>query len=228
MNTSIEPKSVSIKPFFWGFVTAIVSVFLLTITPLGQWSMMLIAPYQDKVAWYLMRSSGVVAYVLFGISTVSGLLMSSKLGKQLLPVPFMYQLHQVTAWIGLGLAALHGIVVLFDSYFAFTIENVLIPFTSPYQPFWVGLGVISWYLMALVISSFSVRKLVGQKNWRRLHYLTFIGFILMTLHGLVAGTDTSSAVMLSLYAGFGGSVLFLTLFRVLTGLETKKRGQQRG
>ena len=221
VSTTPEPKF----PTFWrnrlflGTIGITLLAIILTVTPLGQGLLNLVAPYGDKAAWYLARSSGVVAYGLFGVSTVIGLLMSTKLVKQYLPAPVLFQAHQTASWVGLGTAALHGILMLFDGYFNFTIANILIPFTGPYAPVWVGLGIISWYILGLVNVSFSFRKRIGQKNWRRLHYLTFIGFILMTLHGIFAGSDTASLVMTTMYAGFGGSVLFLTLFRILAALD---------
>lgn len=207
------------KRFLIGSLSLTVFMVILSITSLGQTTLQLVAPYGDRVSWYMIRSSGIVAYILFGLSSISGLLMSSMLIKKIIPTPLLYQLHQASSWIGLGLAGLHALLLLFDNYFTFTVANVVVPFTAPYQPIWVGLGIIAWYMMALVTTSFSFRKQIGQKNWRRLHYLTFIGFILMTLHGIVAGSDSSTVVMMSLYAGMGGTVLFLTLFRILAVLD---------
>ncbi len=212
--TSAIKSPLVIGTFILGLLTV-----LLTLTPLGEWGMTLIAPYGEQASWYLIRASGIVAYVLFGVSTISGLLMSSKLVKKVIPTPLLYQTHQTSSWIGLGLAGLHAILLLFDKFFTFTIANILVPFTGPYEPIWVGFGIIAWYLMALVFGSFYARKQIGQKNWRRLHYTTFIAFILMTLHGMVAGSDSTSPVMMLLYAGFGGGVLFLTLFRVLSATD---------
>ena len=39
--------------------------------------------------------------------------------------------------------------------------------------------------------------------------------MLITVHGLLAGTDSGSAFMLGLYALTTGSLFFLTLYRIL-------------
>ena len=43
--------------------------------------------------------------------------------------------------------------------------------------------------MAVIYVSFSLRRRIGVRNWRRLHYLTFAVFGAATVHGLAAGTD---------------------------------------
>ena len=43
--------------------------------------------------------------------------------------------------------------------------------------------------MVVIYVSFSLRRRIGVRNWRRLHYLTFAVFGAATVHGLAAGTD---------------------------------------
>ena len=52
--------------------------------------------------------------------------------------------------------------------------------------------------MLVIYASFSLRRRIGVRNWRRLHYLTFGVFGAATVHGLAAGTDRWA---LPLYAG---------------------------
>ena len=76
-----------------------------------------------------------------------------------------------------------------------------------------GIGTIGFYLMLLTSVSFYWRKTIGQKNWRRLHYLTFGVYIMGTLHGWMAGTD--SATLGPLYLISGLVVIFLTAYRIV-------------
>jgi hypothetical protein len=41
---------------------------------------------------------------------------------------------------------------------------LLIPFKSPYAPAWVGLGILSFYLTALLVVSFYVKKRIGTRS----------------------------------------------------------------
>lgn len=172
----------------------------------------------EKVAWHLTRSSGTVAYLFLSASTIWGLLLSSKLIKELVPPPVALAMHDSLSWIAVGLASFHAFVLLFDSYYTYTIGNLLMPFTGPYEPFLVGVGTIAFYLMLLLSASFYARKWLGAKRWRQLHYLTFASYLMVTLHGWLVGTD--SAAFAWLYGGSTLLVLFLTLYRIVTTMGT--------
>lgn len=177
----------------------------------------------EKSAWYFTRSAGTVAYLLLALSTVWGLLLSSKIIKETVPAVLSLAMHNVLAWAALGMTALHIGVLLFDSYYSYTLADLFIPFVGPYRPEWVGLGIIGFYLMFLTTLSFYWRKQLGQKRWRRLHYLTFAAFALVTVHGVMAGTDSGSPRMLAVFWGSGLVVLFLTFYRILAGKGTTRR-----
>jgi hypothetical protein len=106
---------------------------------------------------------------------------------------------------------------LVDRWFDFTLLSVLAPFTAPYRPAFVSLGIIAGYLSLLLTWSFYVRTRVGQKTWRMFHYAGFLAFTMATAHGVFAGSDTGSPWAIAMYTGFGGAVLFLTFARILGG-----------
>ena len=56
------------------------------------------------------------------------------------------------------------------------------------------------------------------RDWRRLHWATYVVFALGTVHGLAAGTDSSQPWVFGLYLGAVGAVAFATAYRVLTGI----------
>lgn len=179
----------------------------------------------EKVAWYLTRSSGTVAYIFLSASTVWGLLLSSKLIKELVPAPVTLAMHDILSWVAVGLASFHALVLLFDSYYTYTLGNLLIPFTGPYEPLLVGVGTLSFYLMLLLSASFYARKWLGAKRWRQLHYLTFVSYLMVTLHGWLVGTD--SATFAWLYGGSSLLVIFLTVYRIFTVIETATKEPSR-
>lgn len=168
----------------------------------------------EKAAWYLTRASGTVAYLLLSASTLWGLLLSTKLIKQWIPPAITLALHNYLSWLSLGLTALHAFVLLFDSYYTYTLGALLIPFTGPYSPLWVGLGTLGFYIMLITTISYYARKQIGQKTWRKLHYTTFGAYALATVHGWMAGTDALQ--LASMYGVSSFLVLFLTLFRILS------------
>ena len=172
----------------------------------------------EKVAWYLTRSSGTIAYIFLSASTVWGLLLSAKVIKEVVPAPVALAMHDILAWIAVALASFHALVLLFDRYYTYTVGNLLIPFTGPYEPLIVGIGTIAFYLMLLLSASFYARKWLGAKRWRQFHYLTFAAYLMVTLHGWLVGTD--SATFTWLYGGSSLLVIFLTVYRLITAMGT--------
>jgi sulfoxide reductase heme-binding subunit YedZ len=59
------------------------------------------------------------------------------------------------------------------------------------------------------------RKRLSHGIWRTLHFLSFPAFALVTLHGILAGTDTNQPWMLLLYLGAGALFAFLIALRFL-------------
>ena len=73
--------------------------------------------------------------------------------------------------------------------------------------------------MVVVYASFSLRTRIGIRNWRRLHWATYLVFAFATLHGLAAGTDSGTTWALALYGGATGAVLAATAWRALVPPE---------
>jgi DMSO/TMAO reductase YedYZ heme-binding membrane subunit len=182
----------------------------------------------QNMPWHLSRSAGTVGYMLLVGSTVWGLLLSSKIVKKAVPAVLSLAMHNILSWLALAFTGLHALVLLFDSYYTYTISNLLVPFTGPYRPIWVGLGIIGFYLMALVTLSFQFRRRIGQENWRALHYLSFVVYALATIHGAASGTDGSKLGMQFMYVGSGLLVLILIGYRLWTAYAARMRLGQAG
>ncbi|MBK8902531.1 MAG: ferric reductase-like transmembrane domain-containing protein [Anaerolineaceae bacterium] len=188
--------------------------WLLVNTPAGTAVAQALA-LSEKTPWYFTRSAGTVAYLLLAGSTIWGLLLSTKLIKEAVPAALSLAMHNILSWLAVVLTGLHALALLWDSYYSYSLADLTVPFIGPYRPEWVGLGILGFYLMFLTSLSFSLRKQLGQKRWRQLHYATFAVYLLATVHGVMAGTDSSNTGMQVLYWGSGLLVLFLTNFRLL-------------
>jgi len=168
------------------------------------------------VFWFVSRAAGVVGYLLLWVSTVWGILMSSKAVKEFASGPLAFTLHNVTAWLALGFSAVHAWALLGDRVVSFSPAGLLLPFTAEYQPVLTGMGTLSLYAGLLVSLSFYFTKQIGHRAWQAIHALSYLMFVGVTLHSVLLGTDSSTLVMRVVYLLAGGSVLFLTLFRILT------------
>jgi predicted ferric reductase len=184
-----------------------------------------LAGSQPKAYWYLSRASAFVAYALLWLSMAMGLIITNKLARVWPGGPTAFDLHQHASLLGLAFALFHGLILLGDRYANYTVSQLLVPFASSnYRPVWVGLGQIGFYLLAGVGLSFYVRRRIGQRRWRMIHYLSFAVFALALVHGLSSGTDSALPWVRSIYWVSAGSLLFLTFYRVLaTRLLPAKR-----
>jgi hypothetical protein len=104
---------------------------------------------------------------------------------------------------------LHVLVLMVDRYTPYSLAQILFPFLSPYRPFWVGIGVIGFYLTLLVTVTFYLRKHIGVKAFQSIHVLSLVAFFGAALHGIFAGTDSALLVTRWMYAGTLLVVVFL-------------------
>ncbi len=169
---------------------------------------------QAPIAWYVVRASGLVAFGALTLSVWLGLAMSTRLlGPKRMKSLFGW--HQTIAWTGLSMLGLHAGALLFDPTLHFGLAALLVPFAAPWSPAAVAAGVVAGWSMLAIASSFRLKKWIGQKGWRRLHYLSFGAFVLALGHALVAGTDLHGLGGPVLAAIAAGPVIWLGLARIL-------------
>ncbi len=178
---------------------------------------------EPKAYWYLARASGVVAYLLLWLAIVFGLVVSNKMARLWNGGPTAVELHQFVTWMALALGVFHALILLGDKYIQATLLQVLTPFAyTGYQPFWVGLGQIGFYLSVVVACSFYLRKQITYRVWRTLHYLSFGLYLLLTAHGIFAGSDTTSANLYYAYLATSSSVYFLLVVRIFAAIRAPR------
>lgn len=174
--------------------------------------------------WYLSRSAGFVAYLLLWGSVVWGLLLSSKIDQGRLRPPALLDAHQFLSNVALGFAFFHGLVLVGDRYLSFPLQAVLVPFASRYETLLVAAGQLGLWLSLLLSVSFLVRKKIGQRAWRSLHYTSFLAYFLVLAHAVWLGSDSGRLGVQMLYLSTAGAVLFLTFYRLLTGRKRALAG----
>jgi sulfoxide reductase heme-binding subunit YedZ len=180
----------------------------------------------DPTFWFLARASGLTAYVLLTASVLAGLVLKSRpFGRALKPAA-VTDLHRFLALLGLGAVVVHGITLVLDSTVQISVGALLLPGLSSYRPLATAAGVLAAELMLLVYASFSLRRRIGTRNWRRLHWVTYAIFGAATAHGLLAGTDT--AWSRPLYVAAVGAVATATVWRALARPTAFPAPEQKG
>jgi sulfoxide reductase heme-binding subunit YedZ len=166
------------------------------------------------VAWIVARAAGLVAFGLLTLSVWLGLAMSTRiLGTRRQKSLFGW--HRTLVWTGLSMLALHVGAILLDPVLHFGLAAATVPFAAPWRPTAIAAGVVAGWLSLMLAVSFRLRKWIGQRGWRRLHYASFAAFALAVAHALTAGTDLVGVRGLVVAAVALGPVLWLGFARVL-------------
>jgi len=173
--------------------------------------------------WILARATGISAYALLTASVLAGLLLKARpFGNKLTPAT-VTDTHRFIALLALTATGLHGISLVLDSKVPLPVKALFVPGASGYRPVPVSLGVIAAELTVVVYASFSLRKLIGTRNWRRLHWITYGLFAAVTAHGVLSGTDSSRGWVVYVYVSAVGSVAAATTWRALVAPPRRSR-----
>lgn len=163
--------------------------------------------------WYVARASGLVAWGLLAASVVWGLLMTSKVIRGWARSSWLIDLHRWLAGLALVFTAVHVLAILSDSYVHFGLATVLIPLASQWHPVAVAYGIVSLYLLMAIELTSLLRRRINAKAWRAVHFLSFPLFVSSTVHGLAAGTDSRSPMVIITVALAAMAVAGLTAVR---------------
>ena len=166
------------------------------------------------VAWLIARAAGLVGFALLTLAVTLGLMFSTKILKPKRQKDLLGW-HQTLIWTGLAMVVLHGTAILLDPVMRFGLIAVVVPGTAPWRPITVAAGVVAGYLMLALALSFHVRRRIGQRKWRLLHYASFAAFALALGHALHAGTDLQGTTGLVFGAVAISPILWLVFARIL-------------
>lgn len=177
--------------------------------------------------WYIARAAGLVAWGLLAAATLWGLALSTKvLGKR--PRPnWLLDLHRWLGGVALIFTGVHVVALLADTYVHFGLASVLVPFASSWHPLAVAWGVVAFYLLVAVELTSLARAHLPKIVWRRVHFASFVLFVMATIHGLTAGTDTKTAMAHVVAMVVGSVFVGLTAVRIAESVRTKAPAPRR-
>lgn len=164
--------------------------------------------------WYLARGTGVVALLLLSASVVLGVLGPLRFAAPRWPRFAIDTLHRDVSLLVMVVLVVHIVTSVLDGFAPIALSDAVIPFASSYRPLWLGLGALSFdILLALVITSV-VRRRLGYRAWRAVHWLAYASWPVAVFHGLGTGTDTTAGWMLALTIACIAAVLIAMWVRI--------------
>ena len=144
----------------------------------------------EKIWWYLSRSSGIVALVLLVLSVVWGVLLATRALKPHDRPAWLLDLHRWLGGTALVMTGLHLLGLYLDGYIDYGITDLLVPGASEYRPLAVAIGVLSFYVMVAVQATSYMRRWLSKRVWHGIHLLSYGLVWGAAVHAGMAGTDT--------------------------------------
>jgi methionine sulfoxide reductase heme-binding subunit len=77
--------------------------------------------------------------------------------------------HRNAALLAVVFLAVHVTTLLFDPYAQVSLVSIVVPFASPYWPYWVGLGAVAFDLVLAIVVTSLLRQRIGVRAWRAAH-----------------------------------------------------------
>jgi methionine sulfoxide reductase heme-binding subunit len=105
-------------------------------------------------------------------------------------------LHRNISLMALVFLALHIVTAVVDPFTHLGWLAAVIPFSSYYRTFWLGLGTVAFELLVAISVTSLVRGLIGHSAWRAIHWLAYASWPVAVVHSFGTGTDAWSAWML--------------------------------
>jgi methionine sulfoxide reductase heme-binding subunit len=148
--------------------------------------------------WYASRATGVVALLLLTGVMVLGMLVNRQGRLPGLPRFAVTGLHRNLSLLAVVFVVIHVVTSVADGYVDIPIFSAVLPFTSPYERLWLGVGAVSFDLAIAVIVTSLLRRHLSRRAWRVVHLLSYLCWPVAWLHSLFASGDLQHGVLLIL------------------------------
>lgn len=164
--------------------------------------------------WYLARGTGAVSLVLLTAIVVLGILGPLRVTGGRWPRFAIDTLHRDLSLLAVALLLIHIVTSVLDSFVSISLTAAVIPFLSSYRPLWLGLGTVAFDLILALIITSLVRRRLGYRTWRFVHWFAYLSFPVAVLHGLGTGSDAKLWWMLLLTTVCVAAVVIATCLRI--------------
>ena len=143
----------------------------------------------DTLLWYTARAAGIVSLVFLSAVMVLGLLARMRVEGRGWPRFLTATVHRDLSLLALVFLLLHIVTAVVDPFTSLGLNAAVVPFGSYYRTFWLGLGTLAVELMVAVVLTSLLRRWIGQRVWRAVHWVAYAIWPIAVVHGLGTGTD---------------------------------------
>ena len=180
---------------------------------------LLAAAGNAKALWYLTRGTGTVALLLLTAGLVLGVAGSTRWRSTRWPRFLVVGLHRNVTLLALAFVVVHVVTTVADAFAPVRVWDAVIPFASAYRPVWLGFGAVAFDLLLALIVTSLLRKHIGARVWRGVHWLAYAAWPVALVHALGTGTDPRSWWLAGLAVVCTAAVLSSVVWRVATARD---------
>lgn len=171
----------------------------------------------NSILWYATRGAGATSLILFTLVVALGIVATLGWRSPGWPRFLTTALHRNLALLSLAFLAIHIVTAVTDPFTALGWQAAVIPFSSYYRTFWLGLGVIALDLLLALIATSLLRQAIGHRAWRFVHWLAYACWPIAVVHGLGTGSDSFRPWMLAVEGVCAATVLVAVVVRLAVG-----------
>ena len=139
--------------------------------------------------WFANRGTGFVLLLLLTLSTMLGVLSTSRVSPRLWPRMLSQGLHRNVSLLAVALLAAHAVTAVVDSFVDIRWWHAFVPFAGTYKTVWLGFGALAFDLLIAVTLTSMLRHRMSHRPWRAVHLLAYAAWGLGLFHGMQMGTD---------------------------------------
>lgn len=159
--------------------------------------------------WYVTRVAGLVSFFLLYIVMFLGLSIRTPILNKIVKPIHSLNIHAWLSVQALILVIVHGGVLLFDKYAAFSWLDISVPFFNKTYGWSLAAGIMAMYLMLVLILTSYFKKFINYKVWRLIHFLNIALYAMGVYHALNLGTDLASGMGRTIFIGLNVFLAFI-------------------
>jgi sulfoxide reductase heme-binding subunit YedZ len=176
--------------------------------------------------WYASRATGVVSLLMLTAVVLLGVLVNRQGRLPGLPRFAVTGLHRSVSLLSVAFVAVHVGTAIADPYVSIRLAAAVIPFTSAYETFWLGLGAVSLDLIAALIVTSLARAHISRRVWRGVHWLAYAAWPVALAHSVGSSTDMQRGVLLWVAAGAALAVAGAVIWRAARAAREVPRAKR--
>lgn len=177
--------------------------------------------------WWSTRATGLVSLALLTVVFVLGITGVKRWAPRGWPLFAVGAIHRNASLLAVVLVAIHVSTTVIDGYVDVSWWSAVIPFTATYRPLWLGLGATAVDLVLAVIATSLLRSHLRHRTWQTVHWAAYACWPIAFVHGLGAGTDTTTVWVLSFDAVCLVAVVAAVGWRLSSSTSVSRRHARR-